>query len=155
VVVFFATLAVLFLVDLQAILVVCVFEAEILGLIVAMEYASSNRWTRLWLESDSSSAVQAFHKPSLIPVCLRNRWHNCTHNGMFIICSHIFREGNVCAEDLAALGHDCMTPRGSPCCLHLWGQIFLGTEMDCRIIDFLRFVVPSFCIYLFPSRVLA
>jgi len=85
---------------------VSVFEAEILGLMVAMEYASSNGWTRLWLESDSSSAVQAFHKPSLIPVCLRNRWHNCTHNGMFIICSHIFREGNVCADGLAALGHD-------------------------------------------------
>jgi len=85
---------------------VYVFEAEIMGLMVAMEYASSNRWTRLWLESDSSSAVQAFHKPSLIPVCLRNRWHNCTHNGMFIICSHIFREGNVCANGLAALGHD-------------------------------------------------
>jgi len=34
-----------------------VFDAEILGLILAMEYAVSNNWTRLWLESDSSNAV--------------------------------------------------------------------------------------------------
>lgn len=87
---------------------VSVFEAEVLGLIFAMEYATSNNWSRLWLESDSTSAVEAFHKPSLIPVCLRNRWHNCTHNNLFIICSHIFREGNVCADRLAALGHDIL-----------------------------------------------
>lgn len=85
---------------------VSAFEAEILGLILAIEYAVSNSWSRLWLESDSSCAVQAFHKPSLIPICLRNEWHNCTHNGLFMICSHIFREGNVCADDLVALGHD-------------------------------------------------
>jgi len=71
-----------------------------------MEYAVSNNWPRLWLETDSSSAVQAFHKPSLIPIYLRNRRHNCTHQGLMIICSHIFREGNCCADGLAAMGHD-------------------------------------------------
>jgi hypothetical protein len=83
-----------------------VFEAEILGLILAMEYAVSNNWTRLWLETDSTSAVQAFYKCSLIPICLRNRWHNCTHRGLMIICSHIFREGNCCADGLATMGQD-------------------------------------------------
>jgi hypothetical protein len=85
---------------------VSIFEAEILGLIMAIEYAASNNWTHLWLESDSVSAVQAFHKPSLIPVRFRNRWHNCYTNNLFLICSHIFREGNVCADGMAALGHD-------------------------------------------------
>jgi len=37
--------------------------------------------------------------------CLRNRWHNCTHRGLMIICSHTFREGNCCADGLATLGH--------------------------------------------------
>ncbi|XP_039683793.1 uncharacterized protein [Medicago truncatula] len=37
--------------------IVSVFQAEIMGLILAMEYASSNSWTRLWLESDSSSVL--------------------------------------------------------------------------------------------------
>jgi len=82
-----------------------VFDAEILGLILAMEFAVSNNWTRLWLETDSTSAVQAFHKPSLIPIIFRNRWHNCTHRGLMIICSHIFREGNCCADGLADMGH--------------------------------------------------
>jgi len=50
-----------------------VFDAEILGLILAMEFAVSNYWTRLWLEMDSTSVVQAFHKPSLIPIIFRNR----------------------------------------------------------------------------------
>lgn len=81
--------------------IVSVFQAEIMGLILAMEYASSNSWTRLWLESDSSSAVQAFHKPSLIPVGLLNHWHNCTHKGLFIICLRRWprRFGTWCPRD--------------------------------------------------------
>jgi len=82
-----------------------VFEAEIHGLMLAMEFAAANNWPRLWLESDSSSAVQTFHNSSLIPTGLRNRWHNCTHNDLMVICSHIFREGNCCADGFATLGH--------------------------------------------------
>jgi hypothetical protein len=83
-----------------------VYDAKILGLILAMEFAIAHNWTRVWLETDSSSAVTAFHKPSLVPICLRNRWHNCTHKGLILICSQIFREGNSCADGLAAMGHD-------------------------------------------------
>jgi len=82
-----------------------VFDLEILGLILAMEFAVSNNWTRLWLETDSTSAIQAFHKPILIPIIFRNHWHNCTHRGLMVICSHIFREGNCCADGLADMGH--------------------------------------------------
>lgn len=60
---------------------------------------------RVWLESDSKGVVNAFYNPSLIPLRFRNPWHNCTHNGLMVICSHIYREGNSCADTVAAMGH--------------------------------------------------
>ena len=84
---------------------VSTLEAEILGLILSMDFAASNHWTRLWIECDSSSAVHAFKNPSTIPISLRNHWHNCLHHGISVLCSHIFREGNCCADKLALLGH--------------------------------------------------
>jgi len=58
------------------------------------------------VESDSSTAVLAFKNSNLIHVRLRNRWHNCFHLGISTICSHIYREGNCCADKMASLGHD-------------------------------------------------
>jgi len=43
------------------------------------KYAAYHKWTRLWLETGSIDAVNAFKNPSIIPLRLRNRWHNCTH----------------------------------------------------------------------------
>jgi len=83
-----------------------VLEAELAGMMYAMEFAASHNWSRLWLESDSSTAVQAFHNHSIIPLKLRNRWHNCMQLGLMVICSHIYREGNCCADALAALGQN-------------------------------------------------
>jgi len=83
-----------------------VFDAELMGLILAMEFAISNHWNRLWLECDSSSVVHAFKNTTLIPIRLRNHWHNCLQHGMTVICSHVFREGNCCADKMASLGHD-------------------------------------------------
>jgi ribonuclease HI len=85
-----------------------VFEAELTGLMLAIEYAASHNWYRLWLESDSSSAVLSFKNQSAIPIRLRNRWHNCMQLGLSIICTHIFREGNCCADALATMGHDLL-----------------------------------------------
>jgi hypothetical protein len=85
---------------------VTVYEAELTGLMFAMEYAATHNWSRLWLESDSSSAVQAFKNHSTIPLSLQNRWNNCMHLGLMVICSLIYREGNCCVDALPALGHD-------------------------------------------------
>lgn len=67
-----------------------VFEAELMGLIMAMEFAVRNHWTRLWLECDSSSVVHAFKNVSIILILLRNRWHNCLQHGLTVICSYVF-----------------------------------------------------------------
>ena len=81
-----------------------VFEAEIYGFIMAMEHALQKGWGNIWLESDSTSALLAFKNASLVPIRLRNKWHNCFQVGFQVISSHIFREGNGCADLLA--NHD-------------------------------------------------
>jgi len=83
-----------------------VLEAELTGLMLAMEFAASHNWSMLWLESDSSCAVHAFKNHSAIPMRFRNRWHNCMQLGLFVICSRTYREGNCCVDALASLGHD-------------------------------------------------
>jgi len=51
-------------------------------------------------------SIHAFKNHSAIPMRFRNRWHNCLQLGLFVICSHIYREGNCCADALASLGHE-------------------------------------------------
>jgi len=82
-----------------------VFSSEIQGYIFALEFAAQNGWYNIWLESDSASALTAIKNHALVPVTLRNRWHNACRLGVQMISSHIYREGNVCADRLANMGH--------------------------------------------------
>jgi ribonuclease HI len=82
-----------------------VFYAEVLGIILAIEYAAREGWRNIWLESDSTSALLIFSNSLLVPTMLRNHWHNARHLGLHVISSHIFREGNCCADKLASMGH--------------------------------------------------
>ena len=82
-----------------------VFNAEVHAFLLALEYAAQHGWRHVWLESDSTSALIDFKNRSLIPVIIRNRCHNTCNQGIQIITSHIFREGNGCADLLANLGH--------------------------------------------------
>ncbi|GAU31973.1 hypothetical protein TSUD_359180 [Trifolium subterraneum] len=84
-----------------------VLHAEIMALIIAMELAHSKNWYHIWLESDSMNALRAFEDINVVPWNLRNRWSNCLHLGPTLKWSHIFREGNACADKLASLGHAC------------------------------------------------
>jgi ribonuclease HI len=82
-----------------------VFYAEVMAIIFALEFAAKKGWRNIWLESDSTSALLIFSNPLLVPILLRNRWHNVRHLGIQVISSHIFREGNCCAYSLANMGH--------------------------------------------------
>ena len=82
-----------------------VFHSQINGLIFAIEFAVQNGWRNIWLESDSTSALMIFSNASLVPVMLRNRWHNALHLGVQVISSHIYCEGNYCADRLANMSH--------------------------------------------------
>jgi ribonuclease HI len=82
------------------------FFAELSGAIKAIEIAYENHWLNFWLETDSVLVVKAFSNLSLIPWSLRNRWMNCLlmTRSMIFFVSHVYREGNVCADVLANLG---------------------------------------------------
>lgn len=59
-----------------------VFYAEVYAFLLALEYADQQHgWRNVWLESDSTSALMVFKNRSLVPVLLRNRWHNACNQG--------------------------------------------------------------------------
>lgn len=81
-------------------------HAKLIGPMMAIEHASVQGWSNFWLESDSQLAVATFHCHDLVPWKLKTRWLNClalTRNMNFKV-SHIFREGNCCADRLANHG---------------------------------------------------
>ena len=82
------------------------FNAELLGAMRAIEFAKQYGWNNLWLECDSSLVINAIQNKSLVPWRLRNRWSNCmlTVNSMNFLATHVFREGNTCADTLANVG---------------------------------------------------
>jgi ribonuclease HI len=82
-----------------------VLHAELMSMILAMELAHRQGWLALWIESDSKAALQAFENHQVVPWDLRNRWSNCFSLHLNLRWSHIYREGNACADKLANLGH--------------------------------------------------
>lgn len=72
----------------------------------SVEIASKKGWNNLWLETDSQLVVLAFKDSLLVPWKLQNHWKNCISlvRNMNFNVTHIFREGNVCADRIAAYG---------------------------------------------------
>ncbi|CAJ2671835.1 unnamed protein product [Trifolium pratense] len=82
------------------------FSAELCGFMTAIEIADARGRRNMWIESDSMLVVNAYKSSNLVPWSLSNRWFNCIKlaGHMNIIVSHIFREGNHCADRLANVG---------------------------------------------------
>jgi len=82
------------------------YHAEICCAIREIEVAFHNNWRDIWLETDSSLVVLAFHKPNHVPSHLRNRWNNMRVmlRDMHCIVTHIYREGNHVVDFLANHG---------------------------------------------------
>lgn len=82
------------------------FSAELCGAMRAIEVAYQKQWFKLWLETDSQLVVLAFNNSSCVPWRLRNRWENCNNLliSMNFMVTHIYREGNQCADSLANIG---------------------------------------------------
>jgi len=72
----------------------------------AIEIAHINGFSNFWLETDSQLVNLAFNSLSVVPWVLRNRWLNCMVRirQMSLVVSHIYREGNACADKLANFG---------------------------------------------------
>ena len=80
--------------------------AELNGAMFAIEFANQKGWSQLWLETDSMLVTLAFKSKTIVPWQLRNRWENCIHltSTMSFFVTHIYREGNHCADQLANIG---------------------------------------------------
>jgi ribonuclease HI len=77
--------------------------AELSDAMATIELAAANGFRNVWLESDSQLVILAFKSNSVVPWSLRNKWENCLHltHTMAFCATHIYREGNVCADILA------------------------------------------------------
>ncbi|YP_008992319.1 hypothetical protein Salmi_Mp055 (mitochondrion) [Salvia miltiorrhiza] len=85
------------------------FEAELVGVMMAVDIAFSKGWHSLWIESDSIYVVSLLRSRSMIvPWNHRNRWLYTLHliRQMNIVVTHIFREGNHVADALANAAGD-------------------------------------------------
>jgi len=82
------------------------YYAKLCGAMRAIDIAHQNNWSNLWLELDSALVVNAFKNKYVVPWKLRNRWNNCIikTRRMNFIASHVFRDGNQCANILANFG---------------------------------------------------
>lgn len=81
-------------------------QAELSGIMFGDETAFQKGWNHLWLQCDSQLAIQAFKNNSIVPWKLRSRWRNMLllAKKMHFVYSHVYREGNVCADKLANFG---------------------------------------------------
>lgn len=82
------------------------FRAELNATMKAIDLAALHSWSSLWLETDSTLVHAAFNNRTIVPWDLRNQWDNCIlllRNFPFY-ASHIYWEGNVCADALANHG---------------------------------------------------
>jgi len=77
--------------------------------------AKDKGWLNLWIECDSALVIQAFSNPSIVLWKLCKRWEACQFflcKDIVLVISHIYREGNFCADKLAnvdALSRDSCT----------------------------------------------
>ena len=119
--------------------------------ILALVFASQYSWRRIWIESDSSSVVQAFKNPAIILFRMWIHWHNCLQLGITSICSHIYRKGNCFANKLATLiVIASLRLFGLIQCLKYCYMIFFGIGTVCLTIVSLRWLY-SFGSFLFEG----
>lgn len=83
------------------------FFAELSAIIIGIEFAYQRGWHCLWLESDSSSVISALQSSDFDPPWpLHTQWSICLDRirKMTFYASHIYREGNLVADNFANMG---------------------------------------------------
>ena len=80
--------------------------AEFYGVIHAMKEAQKMGLINVWLECDYALVCAAFTVRTNVTWMLQNRWNTCLNfcGTIRFRVTHIFREGNACADKLANLG---------------------------------------------------
>ncbi|XP_019431074.1 PREDICTED: uncharacterized protein LOC109338324 [Lupinus angustifolius] len=80
--------------------------AELLAATMAVIIAYEKGWRSIWLECDSKVVVDIFNGSKLVPWRLSNLMNKCNTaiTSMHFMVTHIFRQGNSCADKLATYG---------------------------------------------------
>lgn len=84
------------------------FDAELHAVMTVIELAYRKGWIKLCLECESMLVINSFKDPKMVPWQMRIRWLNYVQltRQMFFFSPvmHVYREGNSCADKLAAHG---------------------------------------------------
>ncbi|OUZ99195.1 Ribonuclease H domain [Macleaya cordata] len=78
------------------------FVAEILAIILGMEWAFDQGWSNVWIASDSMAAIRCF-TANKIPWFIRSRWNNIK-NSLSSSFSFVNRECNFAADTMSKRG---------------------------------------------------
>ncbi|KAF5191552.1 hypothetical protein FRX31_018863 [Thalictrum thalictroides] len=81
------------------------FLAECWAIVVGLEWAASQGHSHIWMESDSTAAVQAFGNEK-VPWSMEARWVNAIAELHHVVISSTWREVNFSADLLANRGAD-------------------------------------------------
>ncbi|CAL0323620.1 unnamed protein product [Lupinus luteus] len=78
--------------------------AEVKAAILVVDLACKKGWNSILSELDSSVTVDLFHGKGIVAWKLRTDWRRCCRliKNMNCKITHIFREGNQCADRLAS-----------------------------------------------------
>lgn len=72
------------------------YHAELYGVMMAIEFAYSTGWHKLWLESESLLVVFAFKSDGEISCKLRNIWKNCIALTKNVFRNFTYLQGRQC-----------------------------------------------------------
>lgn len=80
--------------------------AELSATMNAIEIANNRGWFNLWIDTDSILVLKAFNRQDFVPSRLQSRWKNrmVIAKRLSRQVTHIYREGNHCADKLANHG---------------------------------------------------
>ncbi|OVA06386.1 Ribonuclease H domain [Macleaya cordata] len=78
------------------------FVAELLAIILGLEWASDRGWSKIWVTFDSQTAIKCFASDK-VPWFINSRWHNIRKN-LTIKFSSVFREINFAADTMSKRG---------------------------------------------------
>lgn len=100
--------------------------AENLAIVMAAKIAIEKNWMVLWIESDSSTAVEAFNLNKL-PQKLRSRWARCVRLLSSISVPYVGREVNIAADRATNFGRDLylneyFAESGRPQWMDIWEE---------------------------------
>ncbi|OVA04761.1 Ribonuclease H domain [Macleaya cordata] len=78
------------------------FVAELLAIIFGLEWALDRGWSKIWVTSDSQTAIKCFASDK-VSWFIISRWHNIRKN-LTIKFSSVFRETNFAADTMSKRG---------------------------------------------------